>query len=246
MTPSSKLYAVVDVDEEIRKLYAGPLDEFVKGRDALVKDLKDKGQKERAAEVKAFKRPTVSAWAVNQLSHQQSSKIEQLAAVVSEMEAKVSASKLRELMDERRRLISQLTADAEKILSSSPHGAAPQTLSQVTQTLTAATSGDDLETLKRGTFSRPLEASGFGDAFLDLDEEDEEPQPSKEEERLRAEVETVEQELNARRQELSDASGEESRLRAELEAAEKRVASASAAVDRLEGKLEKMSRKLEE
>src|SRR4029453_9075232 len=49
-------------------LYGLPLDEFTKTRDELAKDLRKGGKKEAADEVKALRKPSVSAWMINQLS----------------------------------------------------------------------------------------------------------------------------------------------------------------------------------
>src|ERR671933_2786782 len=47
-------------------LYGLALDEFVPERDALAKRLRAEGRREEAAEVKALRKPSVAAWAVNQ------------------------------------------------------------------------------------------------------------------------------------------------------------------------------------
>jgi hypothetical protein len=52
-----------DVDE----LFAVPPEKFVAARDAAVAALKERGDKKAAAELKAIKRPTPSAWLVNAL-----------------------------------------------------------------------------------------------------------------------------------------------------------------------------------
>ena len=49
-------------------LYGLPLDEFVKARDTLAKELRKAGKTEAADEVKALRKPSVSAWTVNQLA----------------------------------------------------------------------------------------------------------------------------------------------------------------------------------
>jgi len=47
-------------------LYGVPLAEFTKKRNALAKRLREDGDRERADEVKALKKPTLPAWAINQ------------------------------------------------------------------------------------------------------------------------------------------------------------------------------------
>ena len=47
-------------------LYGLPVEEFTKARDELAKELRTAGKKEAADEVKSLRKPSVSAWAVNQ------------------------------------------------------------------------------------------------------------------------------------------------------------------------------------
>lgn len=54
------------VDDEIRALYQGPFAEFVAARNALAKRLKKDGDPREAA-VKELKKPSLSAWGVDQL-----------------------------------------------------------------------------------------------------------------------------------------------------------------------------------
>ena len=48
-------------------LYGLPLDRFIPERDALAKSLRADTKRDEAAEVTAMRKPTVAAWAVNQL-----------------------------------------------------------------------------------------------------------------------------------------------------------------------------------
>jgi hypothetical protein len=54
------------VDEEIDRLYGLPLEEFVPERDVLAKQLRVDKRREDANAVKALRKPSVAAWAVNQ------------------------------------------------------------------------------------------------------------------------------------------------------------------------------------
>jgi hypothetical protein len=56
-----------DLSGDIDALYQGPLGEFTAGRNALEKRVKAEQGKEAAAAIKALEKPSVSAWAVNQL-----------------------------------------------------------------------------------------------------------------------------------------------------------------------------------
>src|ERR1051325_8876440 len=50
----------------VDELFTVPLDQFVAERDKLARELKKAGDADGAAEVKAMRKPTVSAWGVNQ------------------------------------------------------------------------------------------------------------------------------------------------------------------------------------
>ena len=63
-----KLTSVPDVDEELDRLYGLPLEEFTAARDDLSKRVRAAGLRDQADEIKALRKPPVSAWAVNQLA----------------------------------------------------------------------------------------------------------------------------------------------------------------------------------
>jgi hypothetical protein len=52
--------------DEADELYGLALDAFVPERDALAKRLRADGRRDEANEVKALRKPSVAAWAVNQ------------------------------------------------------------------------------------------------------------------------------------------------------------------------------------
>src|SRR3954447_8139768 len=55
------------VDEDVDRLYGLPLEEFVAERDALAKRLRADKRREEADAVKSLRKPSVAAWAVNQV-----------------------------------------------------------------------------------------------------------------------------------------------------------------------------------
>jgi len=56
------------VDAEVEGLYGLPLEEFIKARDALARRRAREAGKEAGAAVKALRKPSVAAWALNQLA----------------------------------------------------------------------------------------------------------------------------------------------------------------------------------
>ena len=59
-------------------LYGLPRGEFTSARNALVRELQSAGRKDEAEEVRALKKPSVSAWAVNQLARQHPQEVAEL------------------------------------------------------------------------------------------------------------------------------------------------------------------------
>ncbi|HEX8105745.1 MAG TPA: hypothetical protein VF533_24225, partial [Solirubrobacteraceae bacterium] len=55
------------LDAEVDALFALPLEEFVPARDALAKALRAEKRREDAKAVAALRRPSLGAWAVNQV-----------------------------------------------------------------------------------------------------------------------------------------------------------------------------------
>src|SRR5438067_13886485 len=65
------------VDEAAEQLYGLPLDEFTSARNAATKELRDRGLTAEAEEVMALAKPSVSAWAVNQLTRRRHSDLDE-------------------------------------------------------------------------------------------------------------------------------------------------------------------------
>jgi hypothetical protein len=138
------------LEAELEALYAGPLDAFVKTRDALVATLKKAGDKEGAAAVKARARPTVSAWAVNRLWRSARADFEALLAAGEDLrEAQRSALSggggegMKRALASRRSAVSKLLARAKDELEGGGHPASAATLQRIESTLhTVATMGE--------------------------------------------------------------------------------------------------------
>src|SRR4051794_22945928 len=58
-----------DLESDIDRLYALPLEQFVSERNTLARTLKQAGDTDAAADVAALRKPSLVAWAVNQLAH---------------------------------------------------------------------------------------------------------------------------------------------------------------------------------
>ena len=149
-------------------LYGLPLEEFTPARDALAKELKAAGRKDDAADVKALRKPSVAAWALNRTARDHGEAIAGLRSAGADVRAAQreamsgDAGRLREagraLADEVDR-VAGLAADALRA-AGRPASAAQQ--EKLVATLrTAAVDDDAGDLLARGVLADDLEATGF-------------------------------------------------------------------------------------
>lgn len=146
-------------------LYGLPLEEFTKARDELARELRRAGKKEAAVEVKALRKPSVSAWTVNQLTRRHPQEMRSLVKAGDELRkaqrAAVGGSgpeELRSATRAHRDRLDDLTSFARLEL-----GAEGQTLQRVAQTLRGASADKEAaKGLLAGTLTGDVEQSGFG------------------------------------------------------------------------------------
>jgi hypothetical protein len=146
-------------------LYGLPLEEFTKARDELAKELRRAGRKEAADEVKALRKPSVSAWTVNQLARRRPQDLRGLVKAGEELRKAQRAAvggrgpeALREASRSHRDRLDELTTAARHEL-----GAEGATLQRVAQTLRAASVDKEAsKALLAGTLVGDVEQSGFG------------------------------------------------------------------------------------
>jgi hypothetical protein len=131
---------------DIDSLYKLPLTEFTAARNALAGRLKKSGRAEEAERVKALNKPSVPAWAVNQLFWQHRDRFDRLIAAGDRLR-KAQASKLaghagdiRGALDELREALSDLTRTAADMLRESGINTTPELMRRVTATLEALAS----------------------------------------------------------------------------------------------------------
>ena len=154
-------------------LFDLPPEEFVAARDALAKRLKADGDKEAAATVKALRRPTVAAWAVNQVARSTAGR-KDIAALLQVgdrlrdahdalLEGKGDTA-IREATVERRKLVAKLTKAAVAKLGTggeAQHDA-------ISHTFDAAVADPDAGlAVRAGRLTKELDApSGFGGGLI--------------------------------------------------------------------------------
>ena len=155
---------------EIDRLYALPLDEFTRERDELAKRLRKDGDRDAAAEVKALKKPSIAAWAVNQVQRDRPDEVRELIDVTEELHRvyeKLSSAGARERLEEaaemQRKLIRSLVRCAAQLLEAGGHPPSDATLGKVADTLRAAGLDSDVrEEVAQGRVVKERRAAGLG------------------------------------------------------------------------------------
>ncbi len=155
------------LDDRIDQLYAGPADGFIAARDELAKELRSAKDKDGAATVKALRKPTAAAWAVNQLAHTARRDIARLLDVgeaLREAHEALADGKgdagIRTASTKRRKLVGALTEKAVALLGAG--GEAQR--EAISNTFDAAVADPDAGiTVQEGRLVKELAApSGLG------------------------------------------------------------------------------------
>jgi hypothetical protein len=157
---------MAETTDHLDRLYGLGLEEFTPARDRLAIELREGGDREEAARVKKLRKPSVSAWAVNQLVRKHSKKVQELLAVGDEVRSALSGGKaadVRQITERRRKAVDRLLDLAEDILVQAGHSASRPTLDKVGDTLMAATmDAGAADTVRAGLLERELAPqSGF-------------------------------------------------------------------------------------
>src|SRR5437764_14387939 len=99
-------------EEDVDALFTLPLAEFIGARKALAARLKKAGHGDEANQVKALAKPSISAWAVNQLYWHHREVFDQLISMGQRFRKAQTARKIadiHEALDARREALAQLS-----------------------------------------------------------------------------------------------------------------------------------------
>jgi hypothetical protein len=145
-----------DFEDELDRLYELPLNEFTPARDALVKRLREQGEREQAEEIKTLRKPTVAVWLVNQLVRERQLDVQRLLKAGESL----TKSQAPEARRDEQRALEQLAKGAREIAKRAGIGA--PALGKAVETLRAASlTAQGRELLKRGRLTEELEPPGF-------------------------------------------------------------------------------------
>lgn len=152
-------------------LYGLPLDRFVPERGALAKALRAENQREEAAAVAGLRKPSVAAWAVNQLVRTQGAAVMELfeagdavrATQAGVVAGRADGAALRKAGGRHRAALQHLVDTARGLLSSEGHELSAATIERVSDTLRAASFDEDARAkVREGRLERELQHAGLG------------------------------------------------------------------------------------
>lgn len=149
--------------DEVDQLYELPLEEFTAARNELAKRVGD-------ASIKQLKKPTVPAWAVNQLARRREVDVRRLLRAGEQLEqAQKHAVEggdqqaFERARQAERDALRRLRAQAADVLRAGGHPATDATLERVARTLHAGSATEQGRAILRvGHLSEELEPQGFG------------------------------------------------------------------------------------
>lgn len=125
------------LEDEIDALFRLPVAEFTGKRNTLAARLKKEGRANDAERVKLLGKPSVSAWAVNQLYWNHRDDFDELMALGKRFRPAQKPADRRESLDARREVLSNLSDLATELLTEAGHNPSLDTLRRVTTTLEA-------------------------------------------------------------------------------------------------------------
>lgn len=158
------------VEAEIDGLYGLPLEQFIPARDDLAKRLRSAQNRDGAEHVKGLRKPSVAAWALNQLRWQDPATVEELIAAGERLrkaqERLLAAGErgaLREAATSERELVERLAQAGERLLADAGHPLSAATQTRLWATLRSVAGDQEArELLAAGRLVRDHEVSDLG------------------------------------------------------------------------------------
>src|SRR5881296_1489926 len=161
---------MADFERELDRLYGLPPDEFTSARNELAKQLRADGEREAAEQVRALAKPTIAAWAVNQLARRREAGVSELldaAASLRSAQRRALAGgeggdAVRRAAAHRAEAVRTLAAAARDLLAAAGLKATDTTIERVATTLAAASIDDEgRRMLARGRIASEQGPKGF-------------------------------------------------------------------------------------
>ena len=149
--------------EAAAELYAGDPAAFTERRGALAAQARAAGQAAAAKQITALRKPTYSAWLVNQLVRadpEVAAKLDELGQGLRSAGAALDGARIRELSQQRRQLVDDLVRQALRLPGAGPPSAAVR--EELTATFGAALADPEVASqLAAGTLVRAVHRADF-------------------------------------------------------------------------------------
>jgi hypothetical protein len=164
-------------DSELDALYGLALDEFIAARDGLARRLRSDGDRDAAGRAQQLRKPSVAAWALNQVSRRDGAMVEALLAAGERLRAAQNRlletggepGALREAAAAQRSALEDVAAGAERALEQAGHGSGATIQNKLLETLQAAIRDPSLgELLRTGRLLREAQIGDLGLGEVDL------------------------------------------------------------------------------
>jgi hypothetical protein len=222
----------VGIEERIDELFAVAPEEFVAARDALANELRSEGDGRGAADVKKLRRPTVAAWAVNQVARRHPRDVEELLSAgddLREAQRRAMTGKGRTDVHEptarRRAVVDRLAKLAAELLADAGRGSGTHA-DEVTDTFLAASVEPAVaELVRRGRLDRERKPSSDLGELFGLPDDDSEPGEEDDDADREARVQAAERDAREARREAD-------RLEKRSEQAQRAASTAQEQADR--------------
>ncbi len=237
---------------EVDRLYSSALDQFISARDELSRTLRQAGDRDAAAEVKKLRKPSVAAWALNQVRFSDPEAVDRLLAAGEQLRKaqqqlleQGERELLREAVASERGAVEEVVALAEQHLREAGHPLTATVEGKLRDTAHAAALDDEaLEGLRSGRLVHEHVISDLGLAGAQLPARRPAPQRPRRPAQQRPRQESRKVEALRRRVEQAQAARDEAR--SNLRDAEREAKDARLAADRAERKLGRARDKAEE
>lgn len=157
---------MADLHSIAHELYGLPLAEFIETRDAWAATEREGGDAKLAKDVRALRKPSATAWAVNALARRQPDLLEELVELGGQLrQAQVDAdgARMRSLDQDRRRLMAKVAAQAMVVAEEYQQPLGPAAAASIGETMKAALADPDAgRAVLDGMLVAGLSAPGFG------------------------------------------------------------------------------------
>jgi hypothetical protein len=161
----------MDLATVVDELYGLDPPAFVSTRDARAAEARRAGDRQLAGNIKALKRPSAPAWAVNLLARNHQGPLRELlslGAALRHAQETLSADEMRLLARQRHAVVAGLAGEARHLATGRDQPLSEAAVRQVEATLMAALADPDAaDAVSGGCLVRSLEHAGLGTVDLD-------------------------------------------------------------------------------